>query len=53
MCSSDLEFDAVLDLAEDRAITMRTGAYAHALNRIGAAIAAQGTQSYFANCSED
>ena len=28
---------------------MRTAAYAHALNRIGGAIQAQGTQRYFAS----
>jgi len=43
------EFGTVLDLSEENRIPMRTGAYAHALNRIGAAVEAQGTESYFAN----
>ena len=38
------EFDAVYDFADQHEIDMRTAAYAHALNRIGAAIEAQGTQ---------
>ena len=33
-------------------LPLRTAAYVHALNRIGAAIEAQGTQSYFANGPE-
>jgi len=43
------ELDAVYRLREMHKIDMRTAAYVHALNRIGAAIEAQGTQSYFAN----
>lgn len=43
------EFMAVCDFAAERAIDLRTAAYAHALNRIGTAIEAQGTQRYFAN----
>jgi len=35
--------------AAQRGIPMRTAAYAQALARIGAAIAAQGTRSYFAS----
>jgi glutamate dehydrogenase (NADP+) len=41
------EFNAVYDLAERHGIDMRTAAYTHALNRIGQAIEAVGTQSYF------
>ena len=43
------EFGAIYELAERRGIDMRTAAYAHALNRIGTAVEAQGTQRYFAN----
>ncbi len=41
------EFNAVYDLMGKHGIDMRTAGYAHALTRIGAAIAAQGTKSYF------
>jgi glutamate dehydrogenase (NADP+) len=41
------EFAAVHDLADEAELDLRTAAYAHALRRIGAAIAAHGTQSYF------
>jgi glutamate dehydrogenase (NADP+) len=41
------EFDAIYDLANRHQIDMRTAAYAHALNRIGLAIEAQGTQRFF------
>lgn len=41
------EFNAVYALAAKKSIPLRTAAYAHALARIGAAIAAQGTRSYF------
>lgn len=41
------EFAAVHGLAREHGISMRTAAYAHALNRLGGAIAAQGTRSYF------
>ncbi len=40
-------FDDVYELMEARDVDMRTAAYVHALNRIGEAIAAKGTQSYF------
>jgi glutamate dehydrogenase (NADP+) len=43
------EFNAVYELADRHGIDMRTAAYAHALNRIGQAIEAGGTQSYFKN----
>ena len=46
------EFAAVYDLMEQKEIDMRTAAYAHALNRIGEAIAAQGTHSFFADGEE-
>ncbi len=42
------EFNAVYERMQRQATTMRTAAYAHALSRIGEAVAAQGTQSYFA-----
>lgn len=42
------EFGNVHALAAARGISLRTAAYAHALARIGEAIAAQGTRSYFA-----
>ena len=41
------EFNAVYNLAEEKAIDLRTAAYALALNRIGEAIAAQGTSRFF------
>jgi glutamate dehydrogenase (NADP+) len=41
------EFGAIYDLAGRHEIDMRTAAYAHALNRIGVAIEAQGTQRFF------
>ncbi|MBI1321297.1 MAG: glutamate dehydrogenase [Candidatus Hydrogenedens sp.] len=43
------EFDLVYRRMMDKEIDMRTAAYAHALSRIGTAIAAQGTRAYFAN----
>lgn len=41
------EMNAVYDFKEEKAIDMRTAAYALALNRIGEAIASLGTESYF------
>jgi len=41
------EFNAVRQRHEQQGISMRTAAYAHALERIGAAIASKGTQTYF------
>jgi len=41
------EFNAVRAIAEDRQIDMRMAAYSHALTRIGDAVSAQGTRSYF------
>ncbi len=41
------EFNAVYELADRHGIDMRTAAYAHALNRIGLAFEAVGSQSYF------
>jgi len=43
------EFDLVYRRMMEKNIDMRTAAYAHALSRIGTAIAAQGTRKYFAN----
>jgi glutamate dehydrogenase (NADP+) len=43
------EFRAVHERAEAIGCDMRTAAYVHALDRIGGAIAAQGTQRYFTN----
>ena len=43
------EFGAVFDFMEKHQIDMRTAAYAHALNRIGTAIEAQGTHRFFSN----
>ena len=42
------EFNAIYDLAHEKRIDMRTAAYAHALDRIGAGADAKGTQAYFA-----
>ncbi len=41
------EFNLVHDLMVKHKIDMRTAAYTHALNRLGSAIEAQGTQRYF------
>ena len=41
------EFNTIYDLIDRHEIDMRTAAYVHALNRIGSAIEAHGTQSYF------
>ncbi len=41
------EFNAIYEGAEKHGIDLRTAAYAHALNRIGQAIEAGGTQSFF------
>ena len=43
------EFAAIYDLMHDRGCDMRTAAYAHALQRIGKAIEAQGTSRFFAS----
>jgi glutamate dehydrogenase (NADP+) len=42
------EFNTVFDLMERKQVDMRTAAYAIALNRIGEAIASQGTARFFA-----
>jgi glutamate dehydrogenase (NADP+) len=42
------EFNTVFDLMERKQVDMRTAAYALALNRIGEAIASQGTARFFA-----
>ncbi len=43
------EFHLIYDLMENKGIDMRTAAYAHALNRISAAIESLGTNTYFSN----
>ena len=43
------EYNNVHDIMESKSVDMRTGAYILALKRIGQAVAAHGTQSYFAN----
>ncbi len=45
------EFRAIHDRMEEHSLDMRTAAYAHALSRIGEAIAAQGTSRYFSRDS--
>ncbi len=42
------EFSAVCQMKKDKKVDMRTAAYAHGLCRIGEAVSAQGTRSYFA-----
>jgi len=42
------EFQAITERMDAHGTTMRTAAYAHALDRIGGAIRAQGTQRFFA-----
>jgi len=44
----ETEADQIWRLHKEKAVSMRTAAYAHALSRLSAAIAAHGTQSYFA-----
>ncbi|QQL45342.1 Glu/Leu/Phe/Val family dehydrogenase [Sulfuriroseicoccus oceanibius] len=46
------ETRAVRALRKDHQISTRTAAYVHALNRIGDALAAQGTKDYFAEQAE-
>ncbi len=41
------EFNRVQAIADEKAIPLRTAAYVHALNRLGEAIAASGTRSFF------
>ncbi len=43
------EFKIIYQLMTTHQIDMRTAAYTHALNRIGEAIASQGTSQYFSN----
>jgi len=43
------EFEAIRRRQRQHDISMRAAAYAHALERIGAAIASKGTQTYFKN----
>ncbi len=46
MCT---EFAAVHERMEALGVSMRTAAYVHALDRLGAAISSQGTHNYFGN----
>ena len=43
------EGDVVWNIARDKGVTLRTGAYIHALNRLATAIEAHGTQQFFAS----
>jgi glutamate dehydrogenase (NADP+) len=43
------EFKNVYDRSEAQELDMRTAAYAHALERIGEAVEAQGTRAFFSN----
>jgi glutamate dehydrogenase (NADP+) len=43
------EFNRVHELMLEKEVDMRTAAYVHALNRIGAAIEAHGTSRFFAD----
>ena len=45
------EFNNVYNLYEKHGCDMRTAAYVHALNRLGAAIAAQGTHEFFTSAA--
>ena len=46
------EFAAVHDLATTLGVDLRRAAYAHALTRLGAAIASQGTHAWFREDAE-
>jgi glutamate dehydrogenase (NADP+) len=41
------EGDAIWNLSQDKGITLRSGAYVHALSRLAGAIEAHGTQQFF------
>jgi glutamate dehydrogenase (NADP+) len=43
------EFNAIHDVMTDKGVDMRTAAYAHALSRLGDAVACLGTSRYFSN----
>ncbi len=43
------EFDTIYELMLEKKVDMRTAAYAHALNRVGAAVEAHGTSRFFTN----
>ena len=47
------ETATILDLAQETGTGLRMAAYAHALERIGAAVQAQGTHAYFADGPTD
>ena len=46
------ETERVWDIAQSQGISPRTAAYVHALNRIGDAVQARGTKSYFTGGSD-
>ncbi len=46
------EFDGVYEIMESKRIDLRTAAYVHGLNRLGRAIAAQGTYRFFSGQSD-
>uniref|UniRef100_B8HN81 Glutamate dehydrogenase n=1 Tax=Cyanothece sp. (strain PCC 7425 / ATCC 29141) TaxID=395961 RepID=B8HN81_CYAP4 len=43
------ETEKIWGIAQQKAVSLRTAAYIHALNRIGEAIAAKGTRDYYTN----
>ncbi len=43
------EFNTIFKIMQQKQIDMRTAAYAHAMTRLGSAVAAHGTQSFFSN----
>ena len=45
------ETEKVWSISQDYAVSMRTAAYIHALNRLGEALDAKGTRDYYANDS--
>ena len=47
------ETQAVLSIAQENGVSMRTAAYIHALNRLGDALDAKGTRDYYVNGSSN
>ncbi len=43
------ETEQIWEIAQTREISLRTAAYVHAMNRLGAAITAKGTRDYYVN----
>lgn len=43
------ETETIWLIAQTKQVSVRTAAYAHALNRIGEAVTAQGTRDYYVN----